>query len=94
MLPSSDSYYYSYDELSGMSTWDLYPARTEIYARHGRMFNRSDLQDYFNSQDWYEPIYTPSQFDSMGDENVLSDVELKNARLMRQVEADKGSSYL
>ena len=94
VLPSSDSYYYSYDELSGMSTWDLYLARNEIYARHGRMFNRSDLQDYFNSQDWYEPIYTPSQFDSMGDENVLSDVELKNARLMRQVEADKGSSYL
>lgn len=94
VLPSSDSYYYSYDELSDMSTWDLYIARNEIYARHGRMFNRSDLQDYFNSQDWYEPVYTPSQFDSMGDENVLSDVELKNARLMRQVEADKGSPYL
>ena len=94
VLDDTSSRYYSYDELSSMSTYDLYLARNEIYARHGRMFNRSDLQDYFNSQDWYEPLYTPSEFDSMGDENVLSDVELKNARLMRQVEADKGSSYL
>ena len=92
MLPSSDSYYYSYDELSSMSAWDLYIARNEIYARHGRMFNRSDLQDYFNSQSWYEPIYTASQFDSMG--GMLSDVELQNAKLMKQVEADKGSPYL
>lgn len=94
VLSDTSDRYYSYDELDSMSTYDLYLARNEIYARHGRMFNRSDLQDYFNSQSWYEPLYTPSEFDAMGDENVLSDVELKNARLMREVEADKGSSYL
>ena len=91
VLPDSSSYYYSYGELSGMSTYDLYLARNEIYARHGRMFNRSDLQEYFNSQEWYEPIYTPSQFDDM---SMLSDVERQNAKLMKQVEADKGSPYL
>ena len=94
VLSDTSDRYYSYDELSSMSTYDLYLARNEIYARHGRMFNRSDLQDYFNSQSWYQPLYTPSEFDAMGDENVLSDVELKNARLMREVESDKGSSYL
>lgn len=92
VLPDSSYYYYSYGELSGMSTWDLYIARNEIYARHGRMFNRSDLQDYFNSQAWYEPIYTPAQFDSMG--NMLTDAEMKNTIVMKQVEADKGSPYL
>lgn len=93
VLPDSSYNYYSYDDLSGMSTYDLYIARNEIFARHGRMFNRSDLQEYFNSQAWYEPIYTPSEFDAIQN-SVLSDCEMSNAKLMRQVEADKGSPYL
>ena len=92
MLDDSSSYYYSYDELSSMSSYDLYIARNEIYARHGRMFNRSDLQDYFNSQEWYDPVYSPSEFDSMA--SPLNDCEIQNAKLMKQVEADKGSPYL
>lgn len=92
VLPSSSSYYYSEGELTGMSTYDLYIARNEIFARHGRMFNRSDLQDYFNSQAWYQPLYTPSQWDSMG--NQLNDYELKNAALIKKVEEGKGSPYL
>lgn len=92
VLPSSSSYYYSYGELSGMSTYDLFIARNEVFARHGRMFNRADLQDYFNSQAWYNPVYTPAQWESMG--NQLNDCELKNVALMKQVEADKGSPYL
>lgn len=92
VLPSSSSYYYSESELSSMSTYDLYIARNEIFARHGRMFNRSDLQDYFNSQAWYQPLYTPSQWDSMG--NQLNDCELKNATLIKKIEESKGSPYL
>ncbi len=92
VLPDSSYYYYSYGELSGMSTYDLYIARNEVFARHGRMFNRSDLQDYFNAQAWYQPLYTPSQFDSMG--NMLTDAERSNVIVMKQVEADKGSPYL
>ena len=92
VLPDSSYYYYSYGELNGLSTYDLYIARNEVYARHGRMFNRSDLQDYFNAQAWYQPLYTPSQFDSMGYQ--LTDAERANVILMKQVEADKGSPYL
>lgn len=92
ILPDSSSYYYSYGELSWMSSYDLYLARNEIFARHGRMFNNADLQEYFNSQAWYNPTYTPAQFDSMG--NVLSDVEQKNVNVMRQIERDQGSPYL
>ena len=93
VLPDSSYNYYSYDDLSGMSTYDLYIARNEIFARHGRMFNRTDLQDYFNSQAWYEPIYSPADFDAIQN-SVLSDCEMQNARTMKQVEADKGSPYL
>ena len=92
VLCDSSSRYYSQGELENMGTYDLYLARNEIFARHGRMFQRSDLQDYFNSQAWYTPLYTPAQWDSMG--NQLNDCELANSRLMKQVEAAKGSPYL
>ena len=29
--------------------------RNEIYARHGWVFQRADLQDYFGQQPWYRP---------------------------------------
>jgi serine/threonine-protein kinase RIO1 len=29
--------------------------RNEIYARHGWVFNRRDLQNYFEGQPWYRP---------------------------------------
>lgn len=92
VLGDSSSRYYSRDELESMSASDLYYARNEIFARHGRMFHRSDLQAYFDSKDWYNPIYTPEQWDAMG--NQLSDVESQNSRLMAEVEASKNSGYL
>lgn len=75
-----------------MSASDLYYARNEIFARHGRMFKRDDLQEYFDSKDWYTRIYTPEQWDSMG--NQLNDCEMKNSSLMKKVEESKGSPYL
>ena len=75
-----------------MSASDLYYARNEIFARHGRMFLRSDLQSYFDSKGWYSRTYTPSEWESLP--NQLNDCEAKNAALMKQVEADKGSPYL
>ncbi|MBQ9043758.1 MAG: YARHG domain-containing protein [Eggerthellaceae bacterium] len=92
VLPESSYYYYSYDELNSMSAYDLFLARNEIFARHGRMFNSPELQEYFNSQAWYEPLYTPAQWDSMG--NQLTDAEVQNVKVMQQVEKDKGSPYL
>ena len=92
VLGDSSSRYYSQAELQNMSISDLYYARNEIFARHGRMFYRSDLQAYFDSKPWYTPLYTPDQWNSMG--NQLSDVELANSTLMKNVEAAKGSPYL
>src|SRR5258708_24382892 len=47
--------------------------RNEIYARHGRRFQRSDLQHYFDRQPWYRPLYSASEFP----ENELTDVQRK-----------------
>ena len=91
VLPDSSSRLYSAEELSGLSNWELYLARNEIYARHGRMFQKEDLQSYFNGQSWYTPRYSPEEFDSLG---LLSDVEQKNAATMLELEQSRGSEYL
>lgn len=64
---------------------ELRLARNEIYARHGRMFSSKNLQDYFNSCSWYEPIYSA---DSFNDE-WLNEVEKKNIKLLKELEDSK-----
>lgn len=88
----SSTRYYSAEEVQGMSNEDLFYARNEIYARHGRMFSDPGLQSYFNSKSWYTPIYSPSEFDSMP--TPLNDVEQRNVLLMLDVERARGSAYL
>lgn len=91
VLPDSATRLYSADELSGLSDWELYIARNEIYARHGREFQNQDLQSYFNSQPWYTPLYAPEQFDSMG---LLSSTEQRNAATILSVEQARSSQYV
>lgn len=93
LLPYSDTYLYSADDLSVFSDWELYLARNEIYARHGREFNNDDLQRYFNSQSWYTPLYTPEEFDAMSG-SILNDVERENATTILSVEQARGSAYI
>lgn len=92
VLADSSTRAYSQGELEAMSTSDLYYARNEIFARHGRMFQRADLQDYFNSKSWYNPQYSPEQWNNLP--NQLNSTEIANANLMMQVERSKGSPYL
>ena len=40
-------------ELGPLSLGELELMRNEIYARHGWIFNRPDLRNYFQSQPWY-----------------------------------------
>ena len=73
-----------------MSDLELYRARNEIYARHGRGFKNTDLQEYFNAQSWYKRTVDPDKFDS----SVLNDYERKNAELMLTIEKGRGSKYV
>jgi hypothetical protein len=50
-------------DLEGRSDWELDIIRNEIYARHGRGFDRDDLQRHFGQFSWYRPIYNPQEFD-------------------------------
>jgi len=41
--------------LRGLSLHELRLLRNEVYARHGRFFKTLWLQQYFGSQEWYDP---------------------------------------
>ena len=56
MLPDCDSLYLDASEAEGHSGEEIQRMINEIYARHGRVFERQDNIDYFMSQEWYEPI--------------------------------------
>lgn len=60
--------------------------RNEIYARHGRMFNDQILQNYFNEQSWYTPMYAPDNFN----EDLLNDIEKYNVEMIHLYEINKG----
>lgn len=92
-IADSNSRYLSESELQAMSTYDLYIARNEIFARHGRDFTKADLKQYFSSKSWYYVQYTPSDFDAHTN-TLLNDFERKNADLMLKIERSRNSPYL
>ena len=92
VLPDSDTRLYSKSELEGLSTEELWYARNEIYARHGRGFQDPQLQAYFDAQPWYKRLYSPEEFDSMPD--PLNGTEKQNADTIKSVEQEKGSDHL
>lgn len=82
ILPQSSARLLTERDLSGLSLREINYAKNEIYARHGRMFNSRELQDYFNSQSWYSGAVSPEDFS----ESVLSDVEKQNAQFLSSAE--------
>jgi hypothetical protein len=72
----------SLDSLRTLSDVDLILARNEIFARHGRRFNTTWIQEYFDKQSWYEGTIAPEDFDP----DVLNDVEHANVDRMQYVE--------
>ena len=82
LIPDSDSRYLTEDDLKGFTAEELRIARNEIYARYGRKFNDSKLQEHFNSMDWYFPMTDPEDFD----ESLLNDYEIKNLELIAKYE--------
>lgn len=73
----------NYSELFTKSLQDLRIIRNSIYAKHGSRFTSADLQDYFDSQQWYIPI------DSYSD-SLLSESDLVTLELIKSIENIKG----
>ena len=92
ILPESATRYYTPEELGSLSDKDLYIARNEIFARHGRSFSGPLLGEYFGGKSWYKPAYTAEEFDSMP--SPFNEYESANIETIRKVEQERGSSYL
>ena len=74
IIPESSKRILTEKDLEGLSSEQLRLARNEIFARHGRIFGSSDLQEYFESKSWYKGTADSSEFQ----DSVLSEVERRN----------------
>ena len=52
----SDHEYLNEQDIAGKSKETIQQAINEIYARHGRVFQKADVAAYFASKSWYYPI--------------------------------------
>ena len=86
LLPTSS---YAYLDASAVAGWPAQAvcyAKNEIYARNGRQFVSAELQNWFNMQYWYTPIYAPEQFS----DSMLNPFETANVQMLTDVEASLG----
>ena len=90
ILPEASWRNYSYEEIAGMPVQVICYAKNEIYARNGRMFVSSELQNYFNQQYWYSPVYQPQQFMP----EMLNTFETANVELLARRESELGGYQL
>lgn len=91
ILPDSNSEYLTEEILisRGLTKEQLGLARNEIFARHGRMFDTPEIQQYFDSRSWYAPRYAPAEFDAMGD-GIFNEYEKYNMESIKALEDKLG----
>ena len=87
ILPESSTRLLTYRDIENLTEQDMMLARNEIYARHGRRFLDSTIQQYFNAQAWYKGTIEPSAFS----ESALSSIEVSNVQFIKSYE-DGGTS--
>lgn len=78
VIPDSGSRYLTEADLAALSETEILLARNEIYAKHGRIFNNSDLDGYFRSKSWYQPTVAGADFTEDYARRVFNDFEIKN----------------
>ena len=78
---NSDRRYLTADDVYEVDGGAVRFGLNEIYARHGRKFNDPELQNYFNSQPWYTPVYTPDEFNAI-ENSVFNEYEKANVKFL------------
>lgn len=77
----------TYADLEGMSSYETYMVINEIYARYGKIFTSTDIQEYFESMYWYEPVTFSS------DKVVAQFTELEQANMRTVVAFQREMGY-
>ncbi len=80
-------------DLSGLSLADIRRLRNTIFARHGRIFETSELQAYFASRPWYRPMsdYSDANLTSKDRENLRVILAAENRMGSSESSKDAGS---
>ncbi|MDD6615064.1 MAG: YARHG domain-containing protein [Lachnospiraceae bacterium] len=89
VIPGSDLEYLTEDDVWDLSAQELCYARNEIYARHGRLFNSSELTGFFNQKSWYYGYISPSEFS----ESVFNVYEKANTAFLLNYERKVYGEY-
>lgn len=71
-------------DLIGMTHDDMKILRNQFYAVYGRIFEKKELNDYFQGKTWYQGDKTADEFD----ENVFSGLEKRNIAFLKKAEAE------
>lgn len=72
------------EDVRNLSQYNLRIMRNEIYARHGFIFQNTEMKNYFSTQPWYSPIYPDVN-------NMLTEIEKKNIQLIKRFETFTGN---
>lgn len=84
LAPDADIRYLEQTDTDGFTAQLYNYAKNEIYARHGRLFNSIELQNYFNSQDWYYGFIQPDDFS----DSVFNEYEKANLQYLSKMEEE------
>lgn len=87
LLPTSDVVELTEEDLIDFTAQELTYARNEIYARHGKVFESSELNEYFQGKNWYIADET------FADESI-TDIESVNAQFIVQYQKDNNLEYV
>lgn len=85
IIPQSSSRYLTADDTKSLGAKALELARNEIYAKHGRRFDSTELQSFFNSKSWYIGTVEPSSFN----ESELNEYETANVDFLNKQEQER-----
>ena len=90
VIPDSSSRYLGDADLEGLSDFEILLARNEIYAKHGRKFNNEELNAYFSSKSWYQPVVDGNDFTEEYASQVFNEYEMGNIAFIAEYERAHG----
>lgn len=88
MLDFSSQEEVTEEDLNGLSLAQLRIARNEIFARHGRQFRDTALNQWFYAKEWYLNLpekYSPDDFDKISP-SPLTKLEIQNVEFISNYE--------
>ncbi len=89
ILPQSNDKLIDVSQLEKLNSWELYVARNEIFARHGRRFTKETsicLQNHFSR---FKKIDAKGWYQSTEADIILNKIERTNAIKIRNYECNK-----